>query len=316
MIKKDLHSVTAFAPASSANFFVGFDILGFPFSELGDEVTLIKNDIGELRIIEIENDPGLPFDVSKNTAGDALQRMLAYLKLNSGFDIKIKKGIPVCSGLGGSAASSVAAVSALNAFLEAPLAREELASFAMEAEYLASGEAHADNVVPSLWGEFTLVQSLTPLRVATLPMPDLYSVLIHPDWQISTQSARQALSSTLTIKQHIQQSANLAKLVVDVYNKDWQGLSASATDSLVEPQRATLLPGFHDYKQAALEQGALACSFSGAGPTMIALTASAEMAQSVADAMQQQMAKRDMQSQYWYKQMQRGGATIIKEELQ
>ena len=52
----------------------------------------------------------LPREASQNTAGQALLSMREALGLDFGFEIELDKGIPLGSGLGGSAASAVAAV--------------------------------------------------------------------------------------------------------------------------------------------------------------------------------------------------------------
>ncbi|MBS9727209.1 hypothetical protein JR047_23655, partial [Pseudomonas stutzeri] len=74
------------------------------------------------------------------------------LGLAFGFAIEIDKGIPFGSGMGGSAASWVAALVAANALLELPLSREALYPFALEGEAVASGGRHGDNVGPLLLG--------------------------------------------------------------------------------------------------------------------------------------------------------------------
>jgi len=237
--------------------------------------------------------------------------MCHFLAVTVGLTVNIKKGIPLCSGLGGSAACAVAAVVALNHCLLEPLSQLQLASFAIEAESLASGEPHADNVVPCLWGEFTLIRQIKPLEVYGLPMPKLYCVLIHPDTTISTQAARQALDKSVSLDKHIKQSANLASLVISFYNKDWQLLKRCCNDLIIEPQRNHLLPGFYQVKQAALEAGALSCSFSGAGPTMYALSESKEKALNIANAMTLSFKNNNLTSQFWCTEMHSNGAIIL-----
>jgi homoserine kinase len=313
MINNNLESVTAFAPASSSNLSVGYDVLGVAFDCLGDEVTLTKNNENILRILQIESDKPLPMAVKKNTATFAMQKMLDELSIEQGFDVVIKKGIPLCSGLGGSAASSVAAVYALNHFLVTPLPIEKLAMFALQAEQLSSGTMHADNVVPCLWGELTLITSLTPLEVLTLPRPDIYLILVHPDTEIPTIEARQALSKTIDLNQHIRQSANLAGMIATLYDKG-KSFSTFCQDIIIEPQRAHLLPGFYQVKQAALDAGAFSCSFSGAGPTLYALSNSQEQADNISQSMQESFMKHQLKSQSWIRNLNAvEGPRIIKE---
>src|SRR5258708_40010565 len=121
LLNPDIRSVTAFAPATCANLAVGFDILGLAFDAIGDSVTLTRREDHQLLIEKIESADPLPFDPSKNTATAALQALGSKLGIELGFSVQIHKGIPLSSGMGGSAASAVAALGACNAFLSQPL---------------------------------------------------------------------------------------------------------------------------------------------------------------------------------------------------
>jgi homoserine kinase len=130
----------AFAPASVANVAIGFDILGFSVDALGDTVTVTRAAKPGVRILAIRGvAEDLPLEAEKNTAGRALIAMCESLKLDFGIEMEIDKGIPLSSGLGGSAASAVAAVVAANALLPRPLPKLDLLRFAMQGEAVASG---------------------------------------------------------------------------------------------------------------------------------------------------------------------------------
>src|SRR5207237_82585 len=101
------------------------------------------------------------------------------LKLSAGFNLQIRKGIPLGSGMGGSAASAVAALTAFNAFLTEPLSMKQLAQYALYGEELASGHPHADNIVPALFGGLLLIHNLKPLHYVNLPIPKIYCVIIN-----------------------------------------------------------------------------------------------------------------------------------------
>src|SRR6202034_4809658 len=128
-----LTDVTAFAPATVANVGIGFDILGHTVEAVGDKVRLRRIEEPVVRIRSITGIAGeLPVEPAHNTAGRAVQAMHGALRLDFGFEIDIEKGIPLGSGLGGSAASAVAAVIAANALLRVPVPRLQLLKFAME----------------------------------------------------------------------------------------------------------------------------------------------------------------------------------------
>lgn len=117
----------AFAPASVANVAVGFDILGHAISGVGDTVSVRRIDEPLVRIEAIRGSAvELPLEAAGNTAGAALMSLREGLGLDFGFAVEIDKGIPFGSGMGGSAASCVAALVAANALLDVPLSREAL----------------------------------------------------------------------------------------------------------------------------------------------------------------------------------------------
>ncbi len=113
---------------------------------------MVKSDV---TISSITGDGGrLPLDAARNTAGVAVLEYLKAIDSNRGAEIVLNKHLPLGSGMSSSAASSVAALVAINHLHDEPLTREQLLPFAMEAERIACGAAHADNVAPSLLGGF------------------------------------------------------------------------------------------------------------------------------------------------------------------
>ena len=101
-------AVTAFAPATVSNVGCGFDVLGFALEAPGDEVTARFVPEG-VQIDDITGDEGrLPREAARNTAGVAAQALLTSLGEPRGVALTIRKGLPLASGLGGSAASTTA----------------------------------------------------------------------------------------------------------------------------------------------------------------------------------------------------------------
>jgi len=110
-----MESVTAFAPATVSNVACGFDVLGFALASPGDEVTARPTAAG-VSIDNILGDEGrLPRDAARNTAGVAAEALLSAAGERRGVALTIQKGLPLASGLGGSAASAAAAVVAVDA---------------------------------------------------------------------------------------------------------------------------------------------------------------------------------------------------------
>lgn len=277
----------AFAPGSVGNIGVGFDVLGHSIDGPRDVVTVRRIDEPVVRIAAIRGEvPGvdsLPLQAERNTAGQALICLREKLGLTSGFEIEIDKGIALGSGLGGSAASCVAALVAANAVLAQPLSRDALYEFALDGESVSSGSRHGDNVAPMLLGGVVMA---TSTRMIPLSVPDwLHAVVVHPDQVLETRRARAVLSDPYPLSLVVKQSAHLALFLTGLQRGDTQLLREGLVDLLVEPRRAPLIPGFAAVKAAALDHGALGASISGAGPSCFAWFVSKAEAQVAAVAM-------------------------------
>ena len=151
------YEARAFAPGSVGNVGVGFDVLGHSIAGIGDIATVRRIDAPTVRITAIRGTvTDLPLEAERNTAGGALIALREALALPFGFELELDKGIPLGSGLGGSAASCVAALVAANALLDAPLSPHDLYPHALAGEAVASGGRHGDNVGPMLLGGLVL----------------------------------------------------------------------------------------------------------------------------------------------------------------
>jgi homoserine kinase len=276
---------TAFSPASIGNACVGFDILGHSIAGPGDRVSARRIEEATVRIRAIHGlNQKLPLEAELNTAGRALIALRSALDLPFGFEIEIEKGIALGSGMGGSAASCVAALVAANALLDQPLPRDALYPFALEGESASSGSRHGDNVGPMLLGGLVLT---TAERMVKIDVPaSWHCVLVHPDQVLETRRARAALQGAYDLHEFVQQSANLAQVLVGCMKGDEQLVRAGFSDVLVEPRRAPLIPGFAQVQQAALDAGAFGASISGAGPSVFAWFASRAQAEAAAAPMQ------------------------------
>ncbi|TLU98815.1 homoserine kinase [Dyadobacter luticola] len=309
-----MNSVKAFAPATVANVACGFDIFGFAIKEPGDVVELRRCDEPGIVIADIIGDEGrLPRSAEKNSVTGVMLHMLKHLGIKDfGCEVVLHKNMPLGSGMGSSAASAVAGVMAINEMLGQPFTRQELLPFAMEGERIASGSAHADNVGPSLLGGFVVIRSYNPLDIFTIPVPDdLYCTLVHPDIEINTKDARFILKNEVSLKNTIAQMGNVAGLVAGLMKSDYDLISRSMVDVIIEPVRSILIPDFKEVKQAALSNGALGCSISGSGPSMFALSRGLENANNAATAMRARFAQAGIESAIHVSAINQGGAMIL-----
>ena len=259
----------AFAPGSVGNVGVGFDVLGHSIAGIGDIATVRRIDAPTVRITAIRGTvTDLPLEAERNTAGGALLALREALALPFGFEIEIDKGIPLGSGLGGSAASCVAALVAANALLDAPLPPHDLYPHALAGEAVASGGRHGDNVGPMLLGGLVLA---TADRLTKIDVPVAWhAAVVHPHAVLETRRAREALAGAYALKEFVAQSANLAQVLLGCERGDASLVRAGLADVLVEPRRAPLIAGFAAVKQAALDADAMGASISGAGPSVFA----------------------------------------------
>jgi homoserine kinase len=305
-------SATAFAPASVGNVGVGFDILGHTVAALGDKVRATRRAERGVAIRSITGTvENLPLAAEKNTAGMAVLAMCRELSLPYGFDLDIEKGIPLGSGLGGSAASAVAGIVAATALVGERLDRTELLKFAMQGEAVASGSVHVDNIAPSLYGGLVLTVGIDNPFVKQIPVPDtIRCVLVHPHMVLPTREARAILSKSVPLSDVIWQQANLAGFLAGCFTNDIALIRESLLDVVIEPQRQVLIPGFVDVKQAALAAGALGASISGAGPTVFAWVDEAD-AEKVRIGMVDAFSRHGLDSDSWVSAFDRAGARVV-----
>lgn len=305
--------IKVFAPATVANVSCGFDVLGFAVDSPGDEAIVKMTDKQEVIITKITGDGGrLPLDPKKNTVSATIIKMLEHLGEKHGFEIELHKKMPLGSGLGSSAASSVAGIFAVNELLGRPLSKIELLPFAMEGERLASGTAHADNVAPALYGGFVLIRSYNPLDVISIHTPsDLYAAIVHPHIEVETRDARSILRKDIKLKDAITQWGNVAGLVTGLLTDDYALIGRSMQDVIVEPLRAILIPGFYEVKEAAMEAGALGGGISGSGPSIFSVSKGKETADKAGKAMVAAFKKIGIESDLFVSKINAKGPMVL-----
>lgn len=307
-------SATAFAPASIGNVAVGFDMLGLALAGVGDRVSASRRDeagvgIREVRGLDGEIHPFLSTDAAQNTASIAAQ---AFWNQHGtgGVDLIIRKGVPLQSGMGSSAASAVAGVVAVNALLDEPLPIPDLLPYALAGETFASGAQHADNVAPSLLGGLVYCpEVLHPTMIPVSPVSGVCSVLLHPEMQINTAASRKKLAKGYALEQWLQQQGYLGGFLLACERGDPDGLRRCLKDVLIEPQRASSVPCFVDVRDAAMAGEALGCSLSGSGPSIFALCLEKHAAR-IATVMEQACRKHGYECQTWISPMDAPGAVV------
>jgi len=280
-----MNEVRIFSPATIANLSCGFDTLGLALTSVGDEMLLKKTATKGVTISKIEG-ADLTFDSTQNVASVVAIAMLEAANADFGVDIELYKKVKPGSGLGSSASSAAGAAFAVNELLGKPFSQLELTNFSRIGEEIACGSPIADNVAAAIYGGIILVKNYEPLEIIKLPVPnELWATVIHPQIEVKTEDARNALPKNIPIADSTRQSANLAGLVSALYTDDYALISRSLIDIIAEPYRKGLIPLFDDVKINALAKGALGVGISGSGPSIFALCKGESDANNVAKTM-------------------------------
>ncbi|MBR4995241.1 MAG: homoserine kinase [Alistipes sp.] len=308
-----MKSVRVFAPATVANMGCGFDVMGMTLDGVGD-VLCVTVDEGDDLQIENLTDIELPSDIDKNVVTPAIRAMMEAFGESRSVKVVFEKKIAPGSGIGSSAASSAAAVYALNEALGRPFSDERLVEFAMEGEKLISGGTpHADNVGPSILGGVVLLRGYHPLDIVRLPVPDNFCCSVaHPAIMVSTRMAREVLPTEIPLRMAVEQWGNVAGLVAGLALGDVHLVGRAMRDVVVEPHRKQFIPQFDELRRKVTEVGALAFNISGAGPSVFSLSADMETAEKVGEVMRQHFAELGVESDIYVSKVSNQGARVVE----
>jgi homoserine kinase len=258
--------ITVRVPATTANLGPGFDCLGVAL-DLWNEAVFYP----------AEND--IQVDVEGEGAGELAQdstnlvikaAAVLFERLGQplpGLRVHCTNHIPISSGLGSSAATHLIGLLGANAIAGNPLKREEILKLAIQLE------GHPDNATAALYGGLVIVVESDPCSwlVRRFDLPFLRAIVVLPEVDLPTHTARQALPAQVDMKDAVF-NIGRAVLVVEALQKgDLKLLEEAMHDRLHQPYRLPLIPGGLEAMSAARQAGA-AAAISGAGPSVIAFT--------------------------------------------
>ena len=274
-------SIVVYAPASTANVSVGFDVLGGALtpidgSPLGDRVKITKGDYGFSLQCTGPYAHKLPADYENNIVYDCyLAYQAAILTLNKEIlpvEMTLEKNLPVGSGLGSSSSSIVAALEALNAWHDYLLDEQAMLTIMGEMEGKISGSVHYDNVAPCYLGGMQLMVNEGGQISQTIPsFKEWYWVVAYPGITISTAAARDILPSQYRLSDSLTYGRRLAAFVHACHSNQSELAASMMKDVIAEPYRSQLIPGFDEARIFAEQSGSLAMGISGSGPTIFAV---------------------------------------------
>lgn len=280
--------VKVYAPASSANMSVGFDVLGAAVTPvngalLGDYVTVEAADRFSVQNLGRFADK-LPTEPRENIVWQCWERFCQELGKTVPVTMTLEKNMPIGSGLGSSACSVVAALVAMNEYCGKPLSDSRLLLLMGELEGRISGSVHYDNVAPCFLGGMQLMIEENGIISQSVPgFEEWLWVLAYPGIKVSTAEARAILPAQYRRQDCIAHGRHLAGFIHACHTRQPALAATLMQDVIAEPYRTKLLPGFGEARQAAMETGALACGISGSGPTLFAVCDKPDTAQRVAE---------------------------------
>jgi homoserine kinase len=271
-------------PATTSNLGPGFDVIGAAlgiYNEVAVSYGKRHGNAGPLIQISGEGADTLPRD-SRNIVWKSMKLAagLCGKKIDpSKLRIKLINHIPLASGMGSSAAARLAGIMAAYKLAGRKPDLDEVMRLGVRLE------GHPDNIVPALLGGICVCANHGEnVKVLKLPLPALKAVICNPDFGVSTNKARKLLPVKLPFKDAVFNTSRLALFMAALQLKRYDLLKYGMQDRLHQPYRAKLVPGMNGVFEAALRAGASGVSLSGAGPSIIALSAPAK-AKKVAAAM-------------------------------
>ena len=307
-----MDSIRLHAPATVANLSCGFDILGVCLDDPYDEIEIKKISKKEVILNSLDSEfSNIPLNPEKNTGGIPAIKIINDLALDFGFEINIKKGIPLYGGLGSSAATAAGVVYGINILLKKCLSNDEVVKYALEGEKISSETPHADNIGPCINGGLVIIKSTNPLKLINIKTGEYYFSIIHPKVKVSTKEARKLLPQEVKLKDAVKQWGNIASLVYGFSTSDSNLIKSSMVDYIVEPIRSKLIPHFDEIKENVLKNNAIGCSISGSGPSIFALSESKKNSMKILSEMQNIYNKYDVKYHSFCSKINNKGIEVL-----
>ena len=254
--------VTIRVPATTANLGPGFDAFGCALS-LYTDVTFEETDFG----LEITGCPE-EFTGPDNLAYVSYCAVLASLSEEvRGVKIHIDAHIPVCRGLGSSAALLVAGAMGANVMRGNRLSTQGLLNITN------AMEGHPDNLAPAFYGGLTasMVDNGLPVCVNVPLHPDWEFLALVPDFTLSTEKARAALPTEYSRADAVYNIAHGALVLKALELGDEKLLRNAMQDRIHQNYRKRLIADYEKIEGLIRTTGAAFC-LSGAGPTLLCIT--------------------------------------------
>jgi len=257
-----MQQITVRVPASTSNLGPGFDCLGVAL-RIYNKVTVTSGPLPE------QPDPEIVSQAAERFFKQARRRTLP-------FSFSIVEEVPRSRGLGSSATIRLGILFGLNLLAGEPLDQSTLFHLCAELE------GHPDNAAPATFGGFTVVrtphsdvrstQGVDPILQRFDVSPQLYFVLLVPELEIRTSTARKLLPSKISHAAAVENCGNACAITAAFASKNYKQLQGAFVDFVHQPFRAKLIPFLASVIAAAERAGALGAFLSGSGSTICAVT--------------------------------------------
>ena len=257
-----MKSVTIRVPATTANLGPGFDAFGCAL-QLYTDVTFEETEYG-LEITGCDE----AYTGPDNLAYVSYCAVLASLSEEvRGVKIHIDANIPICRGLGSSAALLVAGAMGANVLRGNRLSTQGLLNITN------AMEGHPDNLGPAFFGGLTasMVDNGLPVTVNFPLHPDWEILALVPDFDMPTPKARAVLPQQVSRADAIYNIAHGAMVLKALELGDEKLLRNAMQDKLHQPYRKHMISDYEAIEGLARTVGAAFC-LSGAGPTLLCIT--------------------------------------------
>ncbi len=257
-----MKTVTIRVPATTANLGPGFDAFGCAL-KLYTDVTFEETEYG-LEITGCDE----AFTGPDNLAYVSYCAVMASLNEEvKGVKIHIDAHIPVCRGLGSSAALLVAGAMGANVLRGNRLSTQGLLNITN------AMEGHPDNLAPAFFGGLTasMVDNGLPVTVSFPLHPDWEILALVPDFDMPTAKARAVLPQQVSRADAIYNIAHGAMVLKALELGDEKLLRNAMQDRLHQPYRKHMIGDYEAIEELVRTTGAAFC-LSGAGPTLLCIT--------------------------------------------
>jgi homoserine kinase len=263
-----MSSITVTVPATTANLGPGFDCLGLALN-LYNDVTFTPAASGLEITIAGEGAAAISSGADNLVIRAAGQVFAQVGRRPPGLRVHQQNNIPVGSGLGSSAAATLAGILGANALVDGRLSQDDVLRLATEME-----GGHPDNVAPALVGGLVLInQEKGDYLLEPIAVPELRLVIVLPAFDLATAVARAALPERVPLADAIFNAGRTGLLVRALMLGDYAKMAVAMQDRLHQPYRLPLIPGMAAAFAAAQEAGAAGVALSCAGPSLVALAA-------------------------------------------